>query len=164
MPKLTKLSALALVAVFAVACSDSPTDPVTGAPAPAFNQGGQGQGAQFVDNPFAGINHTDPDGDFCRSRVDPPRDDINDFIRTNPNGSRFLHIADHPATVTVITAAGVVWRGTGKLNINVRLGNPQFQYQSTAVVGDAAGNTMRAVCKFVRGPNGKVGVNEVSLH
>jgi hypothetical protein len=163
MSKLTKLAALVIAAALAVACGDTPTDVEGQRFAPTFNQGGQGQGAQFVDNLFIGVTHTDPDGDHCLSLVDPPTDDINDFVRTDPKGKVFVHIADQPATVTVTTAAGVVWSGTGKLNVNTYLFSAQFQYQSTAPVSDAAGNAARAVCKFISGPNGNVGTNTVDL-
>ncbi len=96
--------------------ADQPTDPL--APEmgrPSFDMGGQGQGAQFVANPFIGVSNIDFDGDFCLAILDPPTDDINDFIRTNPNGATSMHWSEHPATLTFITAGGALFQGTGKL-------------------------------------------------
>ncbi len=145
--------------------SDQPTElsaPEIGGP--SFDMGGQGQGAVFSDNPFVQLINEDGDGDLCRARVFPPTDDINDFVRFNPNGLRFIHIADHPATIDVLTAGGDLFSGIGKWNATV-VTNP-----TNALRSEASGKvtdgvvTKQAVCKVVRDGQNRVRVNEVDLH
>jgi hypothetical protein len=116
------------------------------------------QGAQFFDNPFIGTLQVDPEDDTCISIVSPPTDDINDFLRVNPDGTTFLHIADHPATLSLLVG-GVSYAGVGKLNANVQFGGSQFTFSSTAKVFDAAGNKGQAVCVFAQEGTNMVKVN-----
>ncbi len=157
-----------LGAVLLVGCTESNT-PTEMTDTPVFAQGGQGQGAQFVDNPFNGVRNTDPDGDFCGARLDPPVDDINDFIRTNPDGSIFIHWSEHASTLTLIPAGGAVFRGTGTMTVNSGFAFPgsfldPTRFTASGRVTDAGGVTKQAVCRFTSDAKGNIRVNDNALH
>ena len=149
--------------------SDQPTElsaPEIGGP--SFAQGGQGQGAQFVDNPFIGASNTDPDGDFCLALLDPPVDDINDFIRTNPNGASFIHWSEHGASITFVTAGGDLFQGTGTFTLNSGFAFPgtlldPLRTTASGKVTDAGGVTKQALCRFMSSANGNILVDENAL-
>lgn len=131
-----------------------------------FSGVAQAQGAEFFANPFIGFIFADGDGDVCLALVSPPTDDLNDFIRVNPNGETFVHIAEHPATITVFTASGV-FTGTGSMTANAHglFGgkNQQLDLHATGQVTSGA-VTHQAVCNAKVNANGVVIRAEVDLH
>jgi hypothetical protein len=82
------------------------------------------------------------EGDSCTAEVSPPTDDINDFTRVNPDGTRFIHIAEHPATLSLVVGR-VTYAGMGKMNFNY---GSTVAFNATGKVMDEAGNQGRAVC------------------
>lgn len=162
---LTPLAAVAVLAAFAgTACDGKHDSPLAPADAPLFDQGGQGTGASFDPNYFSGFNQLDEDGDRCSARMTSPLDDINDFIRTNPDGSQVLYFHEHPAIVSVTPAGGVQHTGTGTMTVR-GTGDPPWVlevFHVQARVSD--GVTERtAVCHFVRADPVTARVNSIEL-
>ncbi len=156
--------ALAAVAVMAlVACADQRTPmEVADVDAPLFAKGGQGQGAQFVDNPFIGITTSDGSGNACQA-IDNTGADASDFIRINPDGTAWIHFNRHSVDITVFTPAGV-YAGTGKLTALINFTTfLQWNSSVTGKVSDGT-DTKQVVCKYTSTPDGKVTQNRIALH
>jgi hypothetical protein len=120
--------------------------------------------ATFSANPFIAIIIFTPDGDICAARVLDPIDDINDFIRVNPNGETFSHIAEHSASIVVFTKEGGIFTGTGSLTSDFHLGkNQEDNVLITGQVSDGVG-TYQAVCRDIQNANHVSTVSEIDLH
>ncbi len=129
----------------------------------------QAQGAQFIASPVTAILQSDPDGDTCFANLVPPTDDINDFIRINPNGESFLHVAEQPVAIQVTTpSGGGIFLGTGSMVLNVHniFGggkNNTFVFQVSGQVSDGT-TTHQAICSFRANAKAVTIMNEVDLH
>jgi hypothetical protein len=158
-----KRAILAVAAVALVACADQrlPTE-LAEADAPLFAKGGQGQGAQFVDNPFTGISHGDGEGNTCLA-LDNTGGSVKDFIRTNPDGTQWLYFNRHSVDITVTTPNGV-YTGTGKLTAHINFST--FDPWNSSVTGKVSDgtDTKQAVCKYTSTPSGKVTQSRVVLN
>ncbi len=126
------------------------------------------KGAEFFDNPFPGVIQWEdpPNADICLALVSPPDDDINDFIRINPNGETLIKIAEHPATLILTMASGQVLTGTGQFTATFygEFGgkNQSITFTATGRVSDGL-ITLQAVCNFTRDSTGVIRKNAIDL-
>jgi hypothetical protein len=112
---------LVLVLAFTFACSESAIEPASQSPdqvaaAPSFDMGGNEVGVQFLDVPFNGVALNNGTPTRCVGLFLDGQD-INDFLRTNKDGTSTLYVSEQPAAVWiqqfdfglpgwVVTAAG----------------------------------------------------------
>jgi hypothetical protein len=120
--------------------------------------------ATFFPNPFVAVIIFAPDGNTCAARVLDPIDDINDFIRVNPNGQTFGHIAEHSASIVVFPKEGGIFTGTGSLTSDFHLG--KNQESNTLITGQVTDGvvTYQAVCHETQNAQGVTTVSEIDLH
>lgn len=159
-----KAASVAVLAVAFVGCMDLPTQPNTPEEPLSLSQGGNGVGVTFDPNYFSGFNQVDPDGDFCQALMTSPLDDINDFIRTNPDGTKNLYFHEHPARVTIALSGGSTFRGEGVMTAH-GTGDPPWVlevFHVQARVTDGA-SWKTGVCHFVRADATTARVNRISL-
>lgn len=165
---------LALAAVGFPACTDNdrtsdPTSPTLIGPSydqtavDMLTQGGQGQGAQFFDNPFVGSINFDPDGSACLVRLSPATDKLNDFLRVNPNGRVFVHLNAQQAEIFVRTPANVIFHGFGTWTANVSLTGGAFMTQASGQVANGS-EAKQAKCMYLEDGQGNLQVSTVDLH
>ena len=124
-------------------------------------------GAEFMANPFIGVGLDDNEGNFCLAINAPPTNDLNDFIRLNPNGESLLKFQDVRAAVTVFTSGGLILSGIGQYTATFHghLGgkNQGVQFTATAHVDDGV-VFAQVVCKFNSNSKGVEKVNTIKLH
>lgn len=162
----TPLATFFIIAIVASSgCDDENVSPLQPTESASFDQGGMGIGVTFDPNYFSGFTQVDPDGDFCQALMVSPLDDINDFIRTNPDGTQVLYFHEHPARVTATPAGGSEYTGLGTMTAR-GTGDPPWVlevFHVQARVSDGL-NERTAVCHFVREDAVTARVNSIRLN
>lgn len=175
-----KLLSLSLITVFALtlgACKDfaPPTDVEAGSELRASsstqsNPDGGGSGVVFQDNFFTGIAVFDAsEGILCVGKF--PEEDINDlnnFIKQQPNGHWSVHIEDHETQYTITTPSGV-FTGSGQATASATFSQNPLTFegdifdillnssvQGTGTVENGDGDVRHVVCKSQFNQQGNV--------
>ena len=131
---------------------------------PHLGKGGHGEGVEFIVNPYTSLNFS---GGGTRCSTWTPRDfeDVNDFVRVFDDGSRFVHIADQDADITVFTPSGDLLIGTGKWSLSWWLigGGGQQSLTVGRVTDVETGVTKGVRCHFLRNGAGQLVTSRVDL-
>lgn len=87
--------------------------------------GNAGNGATFIDNFFTTFDIGIPGGPICFAQL-TTIDDVNNWIRFNPDGSATVHWVDREATIAFYAEGFVdesdIWVGSGSTNLHYELG------------------------------------------
>jgi hypothetical protein len=114
-------SAVALVMCgLVVSCADAPTRPASlsaNSAVLARDAGDPRPGAIIVRFDGRDFPFPVPETGTCLFEFDGSGE-LNNFIRTNPDGTTLLRLQDQSGRVTVQLVTGHTWVGTGRLNMN----------------------------------------------
>ena len=110
-------------------------------------------------NPFAVLGVIDQmSGDLCTGTLDPPVDDFSDFLRTNPSGRQFVHIANHDVIIEITLASGEAsFTGSGTAHARGDVTGDGLKAITALILGEVSNGTVtkQASCKFIRSSFGK---------
>jgi hypothetical protein len=130
-----------------VGCADVPTQPGSDDTGSAAFARTSAQGAQSIIVAETGVNLPLPGIGSCLFLPDGSGQ-FNNFLRTNPDGSRFIKIEDASGTLVVTPFGGQTWIGTGHVNVNWPNypDGTSFELTMNGTVL-SGGRTMAATCK-----------------
>ncbi len=143
-----RLSVIAIVMCgLVMSCAEPPTQPVAAATGDAAFARGSGNGAAFIIVSEEGVDIPLPTIGTCTFRPDG-WGEFNNFLRTNPNGSRDLKVEDASGRITVTLLGGPTWSGTGRVNV-IWPSYPTGDNFEATIVGNVSfgARTASAVCK-----------------
>jgi hypothetical protein len=129
-----------------VGCSDVPTQPGLPDQASAAFARASG-GADFITVSETAVNLNLPGIGSCVFLPDGSGH-FNNFLRTSPDGSRFIKIEDASGTLVVTPFGGQTWIGAGHVNVNWPSypDGTSFELTMNGTVL-SAGRTASAACK-----------------
>jgi hypothetical protein len=112
-----RLSVIAIVMCgLVMSCAEPPTRPAAVATNTAALARGSGNGATFITVSEEGVDIPLPTIGVCTFRPDGSGQ-FNNFLRTNPNGSRDLKVEDASGRITVTLVGGPTWSGIGRVSV-----------------------------------------------
>lgn len=116
--------------------------------------GNHGNGTTFIDNFFTTFNIGIPGGPICFAQL-TTIDDVNDWIRFNPDGSATIHWVGREAEIAFYTEGFAdetdIWVGSGSTNLHYNLGETErfTWHASGTVTHQITGETRELMCHVV---------------